>query len=432
MGTKDAFGPVLRSTRMAQGMSLGELGRRTHYSKGYLSKVEMGLRAPSDTLARQCDTALGADGDLIALARRPAPALVDRALTDDDEGRWVLEMATDGSIWFQPVGRRQAMALGATSLLVLRAESSPPPNRSGQEAAVTAFDLMFTQLRTLGQQASPNVVLPTCVAHTHSLSRIAEQSSGGTRAAAFTLASRYAEYTGWMAQESGQDKAALWWTDRAVRLAAEGGDEELAAYSQVRRALITLYSGDALSTIELARQAQRHPAAGARVRGLAAQREAQGHALAGSPAECLLALDRARELLSAVDEPTGKPVLGSTTLRDPVGLSTAWCLHDLGRSAESAAMFDRELRNVPPTARRFQTRWRARQALAHATSRELDEACAVATGLLDDVATVDSATVRTDLVLLARTLSRWMTYGPVRDLYPVLTAAMRPSAHAHT
>lgn len=431
MGTENSFGPVLRSARMAQGMSLGELGRRTHYSKGYLSKVEMGLRAPSDTLARQCDTALGAGGDLMALVRRPAPPVVERALTDDDEGRWVLEMAKDGSMWFQPMGRRQAMALGATSLLVLRADSTPP-DRSGQAAAVTTFEVMFTQLRALGQQASPDVVLPTCVTQTHSLSRIAEQSSGPTRAAAFTLASRYAEYTGWMAQESGQDKAALWWTDRAVRLAAEGGDDELAAYGKVRRALITLYAGDASSTIELAREAQRHPAAGSRVRGLAAQREAQGHALAGSPTECLLALDRARELLSVVNAPTGGPVLGSSTLNDPVGLSTAWCLHDLGRSAESAAMFERELRDVPPTARRFQTRWRARQALAHATSRDLDEACAVATLLLDDVATVDSATVRTDLVLLARTLSRWMTYGPVRDLYPVLTAAMRPTSHSHT
>jgi hypothetical protein len=415
---------------MAQGMSLGELGRRTHYSKGYLSKVEMGLRAPSDTLARQCDTALGADGGLIALVRQSAPPVVDREPTDDDEGRWVLEMAKDGSMWFQPMGRRQAMALGATSLLVLRAGATPP-ERSGRAEAITAFELMFTQLRALGQQASPDVVLPTCVTQTHSLSRIAARASGGTRAAAFTLASRYAEYTGWMAQESGQDKAALWWTDRAVRLAAEGGDEELAAYGKVRQALITLYSGDALSTVELARQAQRHPAAGARVRGLAAQREAQGHALAGSPTECLRALDRARELLSSADAPTGGPVLGSSTLRDPMGLSTAWCLHDLGRSAESAAMFERELRDVPPTARRFQTRWRARQALAHATSRDLDEACAVATSLLDDMATIDSATVRTDLVLLARTLSRWMTYGPVRELYPVLTAAMRPTSHSH-
>jgi transcriptional regulator with XRE-family HTH domain len=430
MGTEPAFGQVLRGTRMAQGVSLGELGRRTHYSKGYLSKVEMGLRAPSDTLARLCDTALGADGDLIALVRRPVPPVVDPALVDDDEGHWVLEMAKDGSMWFQPMNRRQAMALGATSLLVLRAGAAPP-DRSGQAAAVAAFGVMFPQLRALGQQASPDVVLPTCVTQTHSLSRIAEQSSGATRSTAFTLASRYAEYTGWMAQESGQDQAALWWTDRAVRLAAEGGDEELAAYSKVRRALITLYAGDAVSTVELARQAQRHPAAGARVRGLAAQREAQGHALAGSPTECLLALDRARELLSAADGPTGEPVLGSSTLRDPVGLSTAWCLHDLGRSEESAAMFERELRDVPPTARRFQTRWRARQALAHATARDLDAACAVATGLLDDMATVDSATVRTDLVLLARTLSRWITYGPVRDLYPVLTAAMRPTSAAH-
>lgn len=416
---------------MAQNVSLSELARRTYYSKGYLSKVEMGLRTPSETLARQCDTALNSNGDLIAMVRRPAPPALDRTPMNDDEGRWVLDMAKDGSIWFEPMGRRQAIGLGAASLLVLKADPTRSREQPGQPSVVTAFEVMFTQLRTLGQQASPNLVLPSCITQTHSLTRIAEQSSGGTRAAAFTLASRYAEYTGWMAQESGQDKAALWWTDQAVQLASQGGDEELSAYSKVRQALITLYSGDATSTVELARQAQRHPAAGPRVRGLAAQREAQGHALAGSPTECLRALDRARELLSTAEPQSGKPVLGSSTLRDPVGLSTAWCLHDLGRSAESADMFDRELRDVPATARRFQTRWRARQALAHATSRELDQACAVATSLLHDMAVIDSATVRTDLVLLSRTLSRWMTYGPVRDLYPVLTAATRPSSHSH-
>ncbi|ONI84528.1 transcriptional regulator [Saccharothrix sp. ALI-22-I] len=430
MDNGEPFGSLLRTLRMARDVSLGELARRTHYSKGYLSKVEMGLRPPSEGLARQCDAALDVEGRLIAAVadRRTTSSSGRRDRDDQDEGRWVMQMDDDGSVWFQPVDRRSVLALGATSLLALRTGGRSPVGNARHEAALTTFGELFPQLRQLGQQASPEIMLPTLITQTQTLQQIATGSGGRTRTAAFTLAARYAEYTGWMAQESGQDPAALWWTERAVRLAAEGGDAELAAYSLVRRALITLYTRDAQQTVELARQAQRHPGAGARVRGLAAQREAQGHALAGSATACLRSLEKAQALLSADEPKQAGPVLGSGTVRNPVGLTTAWCLHDLGRPEEAAAAFERELRAVPPASRRFQLRWRVRQALSYATSGEVDQACLLTWDLLGDLASVDSATSRSDLVALARTLSRWLSHPRVRDLYPALSAALHPGA----
>ena len=55
---------------------------------------------------------------------------------------------------------------------------------------------------------------------------------------------------------AGDDQGALWWTERAVTLAAAGGDHDLAAYALVRRALVTLYHGDGPRTVGLAQQAQ--------------------------------------------------------------------------------------------------------------------------------------------------------------------------------
>lgn len=49
-------------------MSLANLARHIHYSKGYLSKVENGLVRCSPELLALCDKALEADGELIALA----------------------------------------------------------------------------------------------------------------------------------------------------------------------------------------------------------------------------------------------------------------------------------------------------------------------------------------------------------------------------
>ena len=69
MTTADApFGEELRKRRATAGISLAQLSSMTFYSKGFLSKVERGLRPASRELARICDTALGADGQLAALA----------------------------------------------------------------------------------------------------------------------------------------------------------------------------------------------------------------------------------------------------------------------------------------------------------------------------------------------------------------------------
>ncbi|QKV75290.1 helix-turn-helix domain-containing protein [Amycolatopsis sp. Hca4] len=421
------FGTRLRKLRMEQHVSLGELSRRTHYSKGYLSKIEAGLRPPSPGVVRLCDGALGLDGLLIRAEAAVVPALsraYPASATDPDE-RWVLQMEADGSFWFQPVDRRSAMALGATALISMRPRPAPGVTQA-QEAEVTlrAFTSMFPEMRRLGQLMSPTLVLPSIIPQTRTIQLVAARSSGRVRSDLLVLASRYAEYAGWMAQESGEDKAALWWTDRAVTLASEGGDEELAAYSLVRRALVTLYTSNARETVELAQAAQRHPGASRRVRGLAAQREAQGHALAGSASDCFRALDVAYELLDDDVVPTA-PVLGTSTVRNPVHLSRAWCLLDLGKPVDAAEAIERELRDTPASAHRFRARWLARQALAYATAQEVDQACGLARALLDDFTRLGSATIRSDLSALARTLSRWLNHPHVRTVYPDLVDALR-------
>jgi hypothetical protein len=106
------------------------------------------------------------------------------------------------------------------------------------------------------------------------------------------IASRYADYTRWLVQERGTDFGALRWTRQAIELANAAGDPSFAAYGLVRHALMTLYRGDAAQTIQLARRAQ----AGTlppRIRGLAAAREAQGHAIAADYDSTMRALDRA-------------------------------------------------------------------------------------------------------------------------------------------
>jgi DNA-binding XRE family transcriptional regulator len=444
------FGVELRRRRAAAGVSLGQLAGLIHYSKGYLSKIETGEKPPTRDLARRCDAALEAGGQLAGLvsagpARAPTrptrptlpqPTLSGPVETADPAGSgppepaevWAFGLDPDGGLQFRPGSPRGS---GQPGLPLLSIGLSPPAVRDdgGRSAALELFDGLFDQYRLFGHQASPALVLPALAVHTHVLRTLAGQAEDPQlHRRLLLLAARYAEYTGWMAQEAGNEQAAMWWTDTAVRLAVAGGYRELAWFIRCfRGADIALYRDDAAQTIHLARQAQVGPGVAAGIRALAMEREAQGHALAGDYDACLSTLDRAAELPS-VNDSGHRPAFGTTSLSDPIAVITAWSLHDLGRPARAAEILDREVPRIPAVAVRSCARYGVRQALAHCAAGDVDRACELATRLIPDAERVDSATIGIDLRRLARSLARWHSYPPVRELYPRLTAALhRPT-----
>ncbi|WP_424921861.1 helix-turn-helix domain-containing protein [Streptomyces sp. wa1] len=422
------FGEELRKRRLDAGLSLTTLSGAVHYSKAQLSKVERGIKAPSRDLVRLCDAVLQADGALVALATKPV-ADTPLVQTPDaiDEEEWTMQLSPDGPSWLQPLGRRQVVGAGAASLMRLGIGGPGPVAPAAGAGMLEASRSLFTHYRRLGQSVEPGYLLPGLIAQTHTLRELSLHVDDGTRRDLLALGSRYAEYVGWLMQETGDEHAALWWTQRAVDLAAAGGDHALGGYALVRRALITLYQDDAAQTIALAQRAQ-SDALPPRIRGLAAQREAQGHALAGDRDACLRALDRARTLLVRKEGGADTPVIGSMHLPDSVGMVTGWCLVDLGRPREAAAELDRQLALVSRDAVRTQVRYGIRRALAYASDGEIDHACAVTEPLLVGVATVRSATVTTDLRRLARLLARHPTHAAVRRLAPRLGTLTRPPA----
>ncbi|MER5258420.1 helix-turn-helix transcriptional regulator [Streptomyces sp. NPDC002855] len=408
------FGSELRRNRIAAGLTLTELAAAVHYSKGHISKVETGCKRPTPELARLCDVALRAHGTLASLV--PAHPLPH----EDASAEGGAESAVLPS-------RRRVMATGAASLLGVAENSglSEPPEALGSNLLEISHAL-FDQYRRLGQMSPASSVLPTLAEQTRSLCSLATRTGPRTARKLRGLASRYAEYAGWMAEESGDDEAALRWTDRAVDLAEVAGDHDLASYALVRRALITYYKGNAADTIALAARArsQRLPA---RIRGLAAQREAQGHALAGDYDACMRALDAARALLSS-DSRDAAPALGTTHLGDPAAMITGWCLVDLGRPREAAEHLDRECADIPAHALRTQARYGVRRALAHAVAGEFDHSCELTGRLLLTTDCVGSATIATDLRRLARTLARHPRRPAFLAIAPHLNASLTPVA----
>lgn len=419
------FGQELRRRRLEAQFSLERLGKRVHYSKAQLSKVERGLKRPSPELARLCDAELNAGGALARLlpppvSRKPLPA------PEGDDEVWLMYLDKDGTSSFQPIKRRSVMTAGAASIFSLHIGDELLAVETGAATLVEASRVLFDQFRRIGQAAGPGSVLPALIAQAHSLERLAGRVGTRTRRELLVLASRYAEYTGWMAQEAGDDSAALWWTDRAVHLAQGGDDTTLASYALVRRSLICLYGGDTAQAVELSGAALRSGAP-PRVRGLAAQHLAQCRAVEGDYDATLRSLDRARELLALAARHSEAPVLGASHVPDVVEMFTGWCLHDLGRPQRAAELLDRETARIPAHALRTRSRYGVRRALAHAAAGEIDHACAITTEVLATVGAVGSATIVADLRRLAKVLGRHPGNAQVRATMPRLSTALTQS-----
>jgi transcriptional regulator with XRE-family HTH domain len=388
------FGEELRRKRITAGLSLTQLGQMVHYSKGQLSKVERGIKTPSRDLARLCDAALKADGQLASLAGASAAS------------------------------RRQVLAAGALAVPAVYLGEAVTSAHAERAELASVFRSLFDHYRKLGQTTEPGILIPVLAGQANVIQEIARNTGEHTSRALLIIASRYAEYTGWLVQEAGTDFGALWWTCRAVDLANAAGDPGFAAYGLVRRALVALYRGDAEQTIQLAVRAQAATLQ-PRIRGLAAAREAQGHAIASDYDSAMRAVDRASALLSVAALNADQPVIGTGNLADPAEMTRGWCLYDLGRPREAARIIDRQLTSISAEASNVQARYGVRCALAYAAAGDIDQACQLTTGLLNDIMRVRSATIATDLRALARTLGRYQKNSAVRDVFPRLGTALR-------
>jgi transcriptional regulator with XRE-family HTH domain len=402
------FGQELRRRRQEAALSLSQFAARVHYSKGYLSKIESERMSVSVTFARLCDAALDAGGSLIALAASARTEQSD--VQADDSSSAFPAFTLEGLEWartLQPALFRATADLGHP------------------DAAVALFETRLHHARLLGDLINAAMTLPLLIAETHVLRGLAAKAGEAPVAhQLWRLAARYAELTGRMSQETGDDQQALWWTKAAATMAARGGSPDLEYYMLLRNADMALQRDDPLQALELTHNVQATPSLAARTYACAAQREAQAHALLGDSESCLRALDRASALLEEAH--TGSGLADENVADDSVALTHGWALFDLGQPTEAAAVLEDVLAQTPPDRVRGRTRLGVRRALAYAAAGDISRACQVIDELLPDIQQLDSATIRHDLRLLTRELRRSASLGEVRDLLPALAEATRP------
>src|SRR5262249_54461175 len=135
-----------------------------------------------------------------------------------DDGTWIVTMAPDGSTSFTSVGRRDMLLGGAVVVAGLtggnRSAWPPAPATDGH---LLYHRQMLEVARGLGQVAAPQTVLPMVVGQAQALRALSRDTQGRDAVEVATLFARTAEFAGWMAQESGDNGAAAWWTGKAAQ-----------------------------------------------------------------------------------------------------------------------------------------------------------------------------------------------------------------------
>lgn len=341
------FGVVLATLRARRGWSVREVARRANVSEGQICNLENGLRNPSPAMAAACDAAFGADGELAELAGS------GRRNTRDDD----------------------------------IAESGP---------VIAGYERVLGELKNIGRSTGPRFVTASATSIIRILTDTGRRAVGEQRAEIWLLASKFAEYTGWMAQEAGNSAEALRWTNLAVRWGADGGDETVAAYALTRKAFVAQHRGDTGAAIGFADQAARHPAANPAIRAHAARRAALGHARRGDAGACRDALERFR---SHAAENTGgrAPHWGPRTGNGSSHLLEASCMLGLRRFGPAADLFASACGPAVPSDSNSRARFAVRQATALAGIDRLDDACRIVDATLPAIGIIDSATLRAEL-----------------------------------
>jgi transcriptional regulator with XRE-family HTH domain len=198
-------------------------------------------------------------------------------------------------------------------------------------------------------------------------------AQGSMRRALLSVSAQYAEFLGWLHEETEDWDGAEHWTARAMQQAQAAEDRDMVAYAYVR--MSQLATGDHDRMIGLARAAQREPEISPALRVLALQQEARGLAQARSEADCLSRLDDALSLLNRVQHvETEEYRVGYWTDVEHLETERASCLLDLGRATDAVELYTGMRTRWGHVCPWYQGVHTAKLARAHAAAGDLDAA----------------------------------------------------------
>lgn len=238
--------------------------------------------------------------------------------------------------------------------------------------------------------------------------RFIEQLGAGCRSRTqerlLYVRARYAEFLGWLHQDSGDPTCAMHWSNTAHNLAQEIGATRLESYIQMRKSNIATDSGHHRLARALATDALRDPGAlTPQQRAVALRQMAHCHASSGQVDDCRRVLDEAREY-SARDDSDDTRLAGYCT-NGYIEMEAAACWVQLGQPERALATLTDGLVGWEPRNRRDLGLGLARLATAYAETEQPDEALTTSELALDILETTHSHRIAQQLIRAGEALT---------------------------
>jgi transcriptional regulator with XRE-family HTH domain len=331
-------------------------------------------------------------------------------------------------LWRDEVKRRaalQMLAALATGAALDRAPLQRPPTVPVAHASEVADHLAraFPELSTADWLLGPHEVLGTVGGHLDLILQLLPNLAGAKRVRLLQVGARYAEFTSWLNQDSGNVRAATHWADRATEWAQEAGNPHMVSYVLVRKSDQAAATRDVPRAIGLAQSALQHARRlTSRGRAVALHQLAVGYALAGDEVACQRALDTAAQLAerSQQDHDEG-PGRYCTPAYVEIQRAATWI--ELGRPERAITLFEDSLARLPSVHRRDRGVYLARLASAYALSGSPDTSVPKGWEALTVAQATGSRRITTELGQLGSRLTRWESRPEVAQLLKELPAA---------
>ena len=460
------WGSELRAWRDRRRLSLAGLGDLIRYDPSYLGRLERAEQFPPEHLARACDSALDTAGELVRLwhladrerrqaaghvasqprdvANNVSPDVVPPVMQapSEIEGDEVVVpcRALDGRIIWVSIPRRAFLlgGLGAAGLAAGIAAASPSgpsgsvavrlraaPGGAAEVSPVEHLQLLRRTLIDSDNLLGSRHVIPAAHGQIQVIQQLRAGCDGADRLALLRVQAQYAEFAGWLHQDSSDFRAAQFWLDRALEWSHAAGDHELATYVMARKSQLAGDMRDAAGAVDLAAAAGGMARRGSKLQATAATYGAHGYALNGQTVACLRAIDGAREMAADLDDDPASP--WATWLDGAyIEVQRGRCLSVLGEHQQAAAVFQQAIRELPQSFRRDRGVYLAREALAHAAARDPEQAADTGMQALVIAHDTQSGRIIDELARVDADLAPWATLPDVADFRDALTS-MIPS-----
>ena len=292
--------------------------------------------------------------------------------------------------------------------------------------ALSWYDSSLRELYNADNTLGPVLLLPAVSTHVQNIERMIPNSDGELLDELLRVGAGYAEFAGWLSQDAGDLTSARTWSARAHEWAECADDQRMVSFVLLRRAVQAIGAGDGRMGVRLAVAAQRDDSTPTtRVRAIAAQTEAQAHALLGQADHVERRLDVAARLTEAqADLPLdGDPTGGGRycELGLYLRISRAKCHLTLGQADQAVEAFGAVLDALPDNYHRDRGQYLARLATASAMADLPEQACTQATeSLMIALGTGSSRTLSDVRRFTQRAAKRWPTIPEVRSLHEML------------